>query len=211
MTSLADIQALASSGDFSGALASSLQFDSTDLQEKLEARCVTNWCLSRLGHTEAAYAGAIAVLADARVQFGAGHRVALAAANDAARFASRADDLDFAVNTGEFVTARRSAILGNAHPKTLTARANLARYKWMEHRTGTLNEVERLLATWDLIDPDRVDPAHLSALLLYAEVLLELAASAAKDVLAQYVQVLGANHPDTVRAREVLQQRTVPR
>lgn len=195
---------LASAGQFAEALAVSLQVTEGDASYRLRARLVAGWCLSRLGRNEEAFDLAHATWTDATSVLGDTDPVTLDAENDVARFASRCGRLDVALEYGQRVAETRIRVLGATHPKTLTSRSNLARYRWLAGRDGATVLLDDVLDAWRAVDPDGVDPAHLSARMLRAEMLTSMAAEESAAVRRDYAAVLGASHPDTLRAASVL-------
>lgn len=198
---LAELHALAHSGDFEAALAAADAVEGTDA-ELLEARCVKAWCHSRLGDQTAARAEAEHALTHATVVLGATHRVTLEALNDVARFSARCGDLPAAISHGANAYTKRRAALGAEHPKTLTSLANLLRYRTANGETVPSSEIDELKAGWQAADPEVIDPAHLNAWALWVELTGDSSDAAA--CLARFVGVLGENHPDTLRATEQL-------
>jgi hypothetical protein len=198
---LTELHALARSGDFESALVAAETVDGSDA-ERLEARCVKAWCLSRLGDQPSALAESAEVLVQAERRLGPSHQVTLEALNDVARFSARCGDLPAAISHGETAHARRVELLGEHHPKTLTSLTNLLNYRAMLGEAVTTSEIAALKAGWQSADPDAVDPAHLNAWALLAD--LSGDASSAAACLVRFTDILGEDHPDTLRARDRL-------
>jgi hypothetical protein len=196
---LTELHALARSGNFEAALAAAETVEGTDA-ERIEARCVQAWCLSRLGDQPAALMEAAATLAEAETTLGPTHHVTLEALNDVARFSARCGDLPAAISHGESVHARRVELLGEHHPKTLTSLTNLLNYRATLGEAVPASEIAALKAWWRVADPEVVDPAHLNAWVLWAELTGD--ASSASTCLVRFTDILGEDHPDTLRARD---------
>jgi hypothetical protein len=198
---LAELHELARSGDFAATLAACVEFEGSD-EERLEARCIKAWCLSRLGDQAGALSESVDVLEKAELLLGRTHPLTLEALNDVARFSARCGELSAAVAHGQAVCATRKEVLGEHHPKTLTSLANLLRYRSLLGEVVPTSELMLLKAGWQLADPNLLDPAHLNAWALQVELVGDGAGAAA--CLARFVEVLGEEHPDTVRTRDKL-------
>lgn len=198
---LEQLHRLASDGDFAGALEAA-ENDFGSMAANLEAACVAAWCLSRLGRNEEAFDAARTTHQSAERDLGPNHPVTLEALNDYARFSARCGRLAEAVEAGARVLEMRRTSLGEHHPKTLTSWGNLIGYRHQAGEQPASEETNALLRAWQGIDPGLQDRAHLAAMLQVAETRRDhtLAAGA----LEQYVQLLGEDHPDTLRAREAL-------
>ena len=204
---LEELHELARSGDFQSALSAVDKVEGT-LEELLEARCIGAWCLSRLGLHKESRDAAMSVLHEATHVLGADHRVTLEAANDAARFAARCGDLLTAVELGTHVYKRRAAVLGRDHEKTLTSLTNLLRYKASAGETVDFESLHDLTYSWKDVDPQCDDPAHLDAWALAAELMQD--GESAVCCVTRFEQVLGCEHPNTVRARVKLAHLLLP-
>ena len=198
---LEHLHRLASEGDFAGALeVSDGDFGSTEAN--LEAACIAGWCMSRLGRNEEARDAAKKTYQIAKRDLGTDHPIAMEALNDYARFSARCGQFAEAVEVGTRVLDMRRTALGQNHPKTLTSWGNLVGYR---HRAGeqvAFEETSALLDLWQIADPATQDKAQLASMLQVAEAHHDqtLAATA----LELYVNLLGEEHPDTLRAREAL-------
>jgi hypothetical protein len=198
---LAELHELARTGDFNATLAACVEFEGSD-EEQLEARCVKAWCLSRLGDQAEALSESVAVQKKAELLLGRTHPLTLEALNDVARFSARCGELSSAVVHGQDVYVTRKEVLGEHHPKTLTSLANLLRYRSLLGEAAPVSELIILKAGWQLADPNILDPAHLNAWALQVELLSDRDGAAA--CLARFVEVLGEEHPDTIRTRDKL-------
>ena len=198
---LAELHELARTGDFDATLAACAEFEGSD-EERLEARCIKAWCLSRLGDQAGALLESTAVMKKAELLLGPTHPLTLEALNDVARFSARCGDLPSAVVHGQEVYETRKDVLGEHHPKTLTSLANLLRYQSLLGAAVPTSELMILKAGWQLADPNILDPAHLNAWALQVELVGDGAGASA--CLARFVEVLGEDHPDTVRTRDKL-------
>lgn len=198
---LAELHELARTGDFDATLAACAEFEGSD-EERLEARCIKAWCLSRLGDQAGALLESTAVMKKAELLLGPTHPLTLEALNDVARFSARCGDLPSAVAHGQEVYETRKEVLGEHHPKTLTSLANLLRYQSLLGAAVPTSELMILKAGWQIADPNILDTAHLNAWALQVELVGDGVGASA--CLARFVEVLGEDHPDTVRTRDKL-------
>lgn len=198
---LAELHELARTGDFDATLSACAAFEGSD-EERLEALCIKAWCLSRLGDQAGALLESTAVMKRAELLLGRTHPLTLEALNDVARFSARCGELSAAVAHGQQVYATRKDVLGEHHPKTLTSLANLLRYRFLLGETVSISTLTILKDGWHIADPDMLDPAHLNAWALQVELVNDR--DGAAECLARFVEVLGEEHPDTVRTRDKL-------
>jgi hypothetical protein len=96
----------------------------------------------------------------------------------------------------------RKEVLGEHHPKTLTSLANLLRYRFLLGETVPISTLTILKDGWYIADPDMLDSAHLNAWALQVELINDR--DDAAECLARFVEVLGEEHPDTIRTRDKL-------
>lgn len=194
-------KALARQGFFKAVISSFEAVEVSTVSDEVERDCVLAWALSRTGSSQRALDVASRAYEKAQGELGPDSPVTLMALNDVARFKFRAGLVDEGLLLGEEVLARRSALLGEDDPKTLTSLANLLRYRFEAGRDVSVADLDSLVARWASLDPGREDPAHLSAALLRADVMQDLARRARADVVAWYIAALGDEHPDTLRAQ----------
>ncbi len=96
----------------------------------------------------------------------------------------------------------RKEVLGEHHPETLTSLANLLRYRSLLGETVFISTLTILKDGWHIADPDMLDPAHLNAWALQVELVNDR--DGAAKCLAPFAEVLGEEHPDTIRTRDKL-------
>lgn len=197
---LAALRALANQGHFKAAVANADATITENPTEEILRDCIVAWSHSRLGDQKTAASLAKEAYLRARDELGEDDATTLVALNDYARFSFRAGDAALGLEAGQKVLDKRIELLGPEHPKTLQSRANLIRYNFESGVSVSPTELEELLAAWSRTDPDRKDAAHLSAALLRADIMQDWALKARADVVRWYVQALGEDHPDTLRA-----------
>ena len=205
-SALADLRALARSGEWEGALATARAFvpdpsvPAPAVAQQLEARCVEAWCLGRLGRTTEAFELSGDTWRRASVALGETHPVALTALNHRARFASRLGMHREALADGVQVLRLRQRTLGDTHRDTLVSATNLVRFRLAEGAVVFPHDMEQLLDRWHRVDPERRELGHLAAMCLELEVRRRALVQDACSVLERYRAALGPDHPDTLRA-----------
>lgn len=198
--SLAALRAIAEQGHFKVVLMNADVTVVTTPSEEVQRDCIVAWAHSRLGHQDVAVSIAKKAYERALLELGEDHEITLVALNDFARFSHRAGNHEVGLESGRDVFERRSRVLGPHHPKTLTSQANILSYQYETTGVADVSELESLMKVWAEVDPERKDAAHLSAALLRANVMQSLASRARAEVVAWYMETLGEEHPDTLRA-----------
>lgn len=198
--SLAALRAIAEQGHFKVVLMNADVTVVSNPAEEVQRDCIVAWANSRLGFQDVAVSVAEKAYHKALEELGEDHEITLVALNDFARFSHRAGNHQVGLDAGRDVFARRTRVLGPHHPKTLTSQANILSYQYESTGEADIAELDALMKVWAAVDPERKDAAHLSAALLRANVMQSLASRARAEVVAWYLETLGEEHPDTLRA-----------